>query len=195
MKPLIQKTLFFMVGCIAAVVFLLAGLYLYKKTERLKITEIVPNQARVYLNDRLGFSVEYPSSLSLIEESDNAVSFNHSSDEPWGFGIRVEPTSFVSTKEWLNAQPKASASSAGYEPILFLNSSDHGTLVVAEYLIVDHDGETPIYGKVMQGVQVGNGKLYKILYKNQYRLDQIPEMPSDIAALMSSFRVSNPGVD
>jgi len=141
-----------------------------------------------YESKRLKFAVDYPAKLNVSEETGNTVSFRTSTEEPWMVSISAEKTSLASTQEWLNAQPKGSAASAGFETILWLGRSPDGKVIVAEYVVVDRDGNKPIYGKTLSAVLVQNGMLYKIKFRNQFKADEAPVIDPELLNIITSFR-------
>lgn len=185
------KKLFISFVAICILALAIIGGILYDKRMQ-PSTVVCDNQdAKTYTNQQLGFSLEYPLIYNDIQESAGKVIFGiKDSQDLSEFGVVVENTTYKSTSEWLEAQPKGSALSSGYEGILLTGiSSNSNAAVVAEYLVVDHDGNTPIYGKVVSAVHVENGKLYKISEHNQFPNDAVPEISSETLKIIASFQV------
>jgi hypothetical protein len=144
---------------------------------------------KLYSTNQLHFSIRYPAYLDDIQEEEGRVVFRMKNDPGLsGFGVTTEKVPFNTTQDWLNAQPKGSASSAGYEAQLLLGG-ESDTALVSEYVVVDSDMGKPIYGKIIEGLHVENGTLYKILFRNQFHIDQIPRISAKMMDVISSFRV------
>jgi len=147
-----------------------------------------------YTNDRLRFSVKYPSYLNEIEEGENAVGF-HIKDDPGlaGFSVLTKKVLFDTTVGWLNAQPRGSSESEGIKEILWLDgggSDGLGAMLIAEYDHVDTDNGRPIYGKALSVVRVNEGVLYKIpLTRMDFAANQIPRLGEGGLAIATSLRV------
>jgi hypothetical protein len=140
-----------------------------------------------YISPQLHFSIEYPAALDEIDEYPGKVIFRiKNADDLSGFGVLVTNVPFSSTQDWLDAQPRGSASAAGYQPVLWMNE----TAVVAEYLVVDYDGDRPIYAKRMSAAVVSGGKLYKVEYNNQFPESWVPNVPVDMMNVFTSLTPS-----
>lgn len=156
----------------------------------MNIAKQVPNQeaTALYENKQLGFSLQYPIELNDIQGSSSGVVFRIKDDEGLsGFGVTVENVAYQTTQDWIKGQPKGSALSAGFEPIAWVSSQ---VLLVAEYIKVDQDGSRPIYGKILRGITVENGKLYKISNPGQFRAEDVPMLDNGMIDVMNSFFVT-----
>lgn len=140
-----------------------------------------------YTNKQLGFELDYPSALNDIQEYPDKVVFRvRDAQDLSGFGVFTEMTSIASTQDWLAAQPKGGASSAGYQLVLWLND---GTALVTETVATEHDekGE-PIYGgKYLWAVAVQNGRLYKVSTPGVFAPNETPRINQETMNILTSF--------
>jgi hypothetical protein len=144
------------------------GMYFCSVSDQESASPPVPaetqnEETKLYTNERLGFSIEYPAYLDEVQENPNSISFRIKDDGGLsGFGILTEEVSFKTTEEWLEAQPKGSFSSDGYELFFWMDHSFRKVVFVFKYVVYDRemDGQ-PIYGRYLYAVRVENGILYK----------------------------------
>lgn len=142
-----------------------------------------------YTNQQLHFTLQYPASFDDVEESPSKVTFRpKGAEDLTGFGVLMEKTSYSTTQDWLKAQPKGSASSAGYQPVFWIGGPSLGKLIVAEYIVVDQNGRQPIYGKTLSMVVVQNGMLYKIPVGHDFPTNETPAIGSDMIGIIDGFQ-------
>jgi hypothetical protein len=167
-----------------------AGGVLYERTYGKKAkpeTATSKTESNAYSSRHLGFSLNYPSWVNDIQEQPNQVVFTIKDvQDMTGFGVSVEATSFTQTKDWLNAQPKGNESTAGYSPVIWMDD----TLIVAEHIIVDYYGQTPIFGRRLWAITVGNGKMYKISIHGQYFMQETPRIDKETMSIITSFKTT-----
>jgi hypothetical protein len=159
---------------IAGILFLLiaafaGGMYFCSVSDQESASPPVPAETqeaetKLYTNERLRFSIEYSPELNDIQEIGNKVVFHIKGENRSGFGVLTERVPFNTTEEWLDAQPRGSLTSLGIEENLWLDryAGGIGTALISQYVVVDYDGDGPIYGKGLYAVRVNNGILYKI---------------------------------
>jgi hypothetical protein len=150
MKPKLGGTLavLFIIASILTQ-FALGAFYSQKRKGSIRSSGI-----SAYVDHDLGYSIESsPRGYRANRVSPNSVTFSDKDGGPWAYSVRKEPTTFTSSEEWLAAQPKGSATTVGFEPILQIGKD---TLFVAEYVIVDSDGRggNLAYGKLLEMVHV-----------------------------------------
>jgi hypothetical protein len=197
-KNILKTTILFIAaGILLAVSVTVGAGYGISYGRRQQLAESTDAQTtKHYENKRLGFMLVYPASLNDIQETSDEVVFHiKDAQDITGFGVFADKTSFTSTKAWLEAQPKGSAASAGYEPLLWLDGTDgggSGKMLVVKYVVVDHDGRTPIYGKQVQMVAVQNGILYEIPVYGESPVSFAPSVYAEIISIINSFQVLTP---
>ena len=140
---------------------------------------------KTYTSKNLGLSFEYPSSLGSASEENNAIVLPGDTSEPWMYQISADPTKFTTVQDWLNAQPKGSASAAGINPILSIGTD---TVLVEEYVVVDYNGSKPIYGKLLSAYIVRDGKLIKVSINRQIKVDSMPVVDPDALSIITSLK-------
>lgn len=144
----------------------------------------------VYTNKNFDFSLLYPETLTDIKVEGNQVSFGIKDSGSMDlFAVNVTPTNFSSTIEWLTSQPIGNETTAGVVTLAKVNELN-GTYLIDNYIQVDSDNGKPIYGQMVSGVMVKNGKLYEVFYHNQFPASSIftidPIMTQVIASINSA---------
>lgn len=183
-----QKTILFLLVGILLGTFAATIYFTEKQTRTNSITE--ENGTKRYKNDRWHYSLEYLNTYLSVKELTDQVTFAATETDAWSFSVLTQPTAAASAQEWLDSEPKGGMSSQGYQVLFLMPMTDGGQMaVIAEYVIVDHDGETPIYGKVIKGLLVKNGVLFQILINLQLTADQVATIPADMMHALISFQV------
>lgn len=159
------------------------------KTPKAQIVE----DSVYYRNDSFGFTLYRPVIYSDIREFEDYVLFNIDGEDlgPWGFAVTVTESSFESVAMWLASQPKGSAQSAGYE--IFADVGND-TFLVTEYVVTDHDGDIPLYSKILFAAKIGNGNLYRLDYRNQALAQQPAQLIPEMVDIAASLYVLEPSV-
>jgi hypothetical protein len=143
---------------------------------------------RVYTDDALHFSMEVPPRITDIEKMGQGIVFGESPDGPWIIGVSAELTPYDTTEDWLNAQPKVSASSRGYELIRWIGAQTDGKVLVAEYVGPGLDGST--YGKRLFMMTVKNGSLYTMYIDTWNEADAVLTVDPDIERALETFQAT-----
>jgi len=144
-------------------------------------------QLKKYINKQFGYSFEYPKTFTSIQEQNNSVTLAANESDHWAYDVSVSTSSFKSTQEWLDAQPKGSATSAGYEPVLQIGDD---FILVSEYVVIDYNGKKPIYGKHLLVIAVRDGKLFKISISGNMQSEDTPFLSQDDMGIISSFQLN-----
>ncbi|MBP7005900.1 hypothetical protein KBB27_02135 [Patescibacteria group bacterium] len=189
MKNNSQKILLPVVAVILLVATFAFGKYFARPSR------VIVETQKTYTNTTLNVSLIYPSTyddVSSSRESSGFIGFGIKGVQDLsGFGVTVTSTSFATTADWINAQPKGSPSRPGFEPVLWLDDAPNGKAILAEYIVVDQDGKKPIYGRVLSGVLVRNGKLFKVTFRNQSLATGAPTIPADMMSVFESLQWVN----
>lgn len=189
MKNASQKILLSLVVVILLVIAFALGRYFTRPSQ------VIPEMQKTYTNAALNVSLIYPSMYNDVSSSRESLGFIgfgiKDAQDLSGFGVSVTSTSFTTTADWINAQPKGSPSRPGFEPVLWLDDAPNGKAILAEYIVVDQDGKKPIYGRVLSGVLVQNKKLFKVTFPNQSLATGAPTIPADMMRVFESLQWIN----
>lgn len=146
----------------------------------------------VYKNEELGFTLEYNPELKYIEEYGDelskVISFRADNAGIGPFGIRVSSISAQTTEEYIDSLDKTEI----LFKLLPLDSSFYqeysGAYFIVTDTIVDRDGDTPIYEKVVRGVKVIDDSLFEVLYHNQFSEEEEIEIGYDAVRALSTLK-------
>ena len=178
--------------------------------ESIKIS--TENQSiKTYSNEKFHFIFSYPEWLFQDDgfiESSEGVTYKDDYSSPWSLAIWVRRTTLPDTERWLKAQAKMSYKSPEYESVyekwrknrkLLMPSFEvisqlnygleNALYIVIEHVIIDHDGDRPIYGKQMSAITVANGLVYKIYFNHTTRMEEVINLSSEWLQVISEFRV------
>lgn len=89
--------------------------------------------------------------------------------------------------DWLNAQPKGSISSVGYELLRWIGSETDGKALVFEYVGPGDDGK---YGKRFVLLNVKNKSLYTLHINTWHDADEVVTLASDIERALETFQAT-----
>lgn len=144
-------------------------------------------QMKTYVSKKLGLSFKYPKSYTSIHEQDNHVTLSADESDHWAYELSVTTTSFNTTQEWLDAQPKGSATSTGYEPVLRIGDN---IILASVYVVVDYNGNKPIYGKYLAAITIQNGILLEMSISGQLQPEDVPFIIHDAIAIVLSLQLN-----
>ena len=148
---------------------------------------------KLYQDAQNSYEIYYPADLYVEGSGAFRVGFNMRSGDTSTdmalFAVTISTTTFKSTREWLDSLPKGNPTKEGYKEAMWIGD----TAVVEQYLSIDvvDDNGKPILGREVSGVQVANGKLYKIVdapghTDTETRIDQT------LAEAIGSFNTFSP---
>lgn len=181
-----RKTSFVLISFV-----LIVAAFLYGQQTKVA-PQSTPGSTKIYTNTYLGVSLTYPAiydNISSPEESSGNIRFGtKDAQDLSGFSVTVTSTSFTTTADWINAQPKGGPSRPGFEPVLWMDDAPTGKALIAEYVIVDQDGKKPIYGRILSGIFVRNEKLFKITFHNQSLATGAPTIPEEMVRVFASIQ-------
>lgn len=185
---LIFAILIFIIGLASGIVYEKSIPRLNTRQIQIQQNASTNNEESIYTDADLRFTFVPPIRLTKIEVQNSTIVFKDNANSPWALEISAKKTDAKTTKEWLDIQREGSPSSAGYSLIEWIDASPFGKAIVEKFIVIDQNGNQPIYGKVLQMVYVQNGMLYIMDINRQFQANESPAIQSEILKAIMTFK-------